>query len=310
MFPFRLHPAADAIVVTASFSCPTVAASSGERIGTGDALSAIKALRNEWFARHPYIGAALEFVPGRAIEADSLRILRECLLAMLDRAGGDGRPDLRANVLRMAHSLEDLGRHRVVGLEDAAFAEYLSLTTGHAATTNQPVALRPPSRVGRLLQHGFLFVVCAMRLRVENRHRSRMAIRLELLLLLAHFHRLAPARGRVNLRSLRGTRVDVNAPELQPIVRNYLRASIEALGSGERPALEQMSLAVSFLNAACVLAAMNAAAAGRPIDRSVFLEALTEAVELTHASGSRLLRRSLARLSAGVESLLTFACPP
>jgi hypothetical protein len=226
---------------------------------------------------------------------------------MLDRTDDQGRRDLRANVLRMAHSLEDLCRHRVVRLEDAAFAEYLSLTARHAASARKPAAPRPPSRVGRLLQHGFLFVVCAMRLRVENRQASRWAIRLKLLRLLAHFHRIAPPRGRVNLRALRRADLDVNAPELQPIVRNYLRASIEALGAGPRPVLEQMALAASFLNAGCALAVMNAAAAGRRVDRDVLVEALMEAVELTHAAGGGLLGSSLGRLAAGPESLFAFA---
>jgi Fe-S-cluster containining protein len=311
MFPLRFHPAADAVVVTASFSCPTVVAGTGERLASGDALSAIKALRTEWFARHPYVASPLVFVPGRSIESDSLGTLRECLLTMLDRVDGEGRRDLRANVLRMAHSLEDLARHRVVRLEDAAFGEYLSLTTRHAASTNKAAAPRPPSRVGRLLQRGFLFLVCAMRLRVDHRQSSRFAIRLRLLRLLAHFHRLAPALDRVNVRALRRVRVDVDAPEIQPIVRNYLRGAIESLGTGERPVLEEMSVAVSYLNSACALAVMNAAAGRRPIDREVFVEALMEAMELTHAGGAGLVGRSLRHLCGGAEALFAFAhCSP
>lgn len=307
MFPYRFHAAADAVVVTASFSCPTVVANAGERSAEGDAFAGIRALRNEWFERHEYVGAVLALVRGRSIDSESLRVLRESLLAMLNRSDEAGVRDLRANVLRMALSLEDLSRYRVVRLADAAFAEYLALTTRHAASTGKPVPARRPSRIGRLLQRGFLFAVAATRMDQEHRNASRLSHRLRRLRLLAHFHRLAPAMGRVNLRALRKARADVNAPELQPIVHNYLRASIEALGSGERPVVEEMALAVSYLNAACALAVMNAAAGGRPIDRAIFSEALMESVELTHADDRGILGRSLRHLSAGVESLYCLA---
>ena len=311
LFPYRFHPAPDSIVVTASFSCPTIAANGGEPIAAGDALAGIKALRTEWFARHPYVSAPpTVYIAGRTIDAGSLGTLRGSLRQMLDRDAADGRRDLRANVGRIAQSLEDLTRHRVVRLPDAAFAEYVSLTTRHAASTGRAAAPRPPSRVGRLLQHGFLFVVAAARERVEQRSASRFALRLRMLRLLAHFHRLAPRLGRVNLGALRGGRLDVNDPGLQPLAHHYLRASIEALGTGERPVLEEMAMAVSYLNAACALAAMNAAAAGRPVDGSMFAEALMEAVELTHSDDRGLLGRTLGLFSAGVEALYFFADSP
>jgi hypothetical protein len=156
------------------------------------------------------------------------------------------------------------------------------------------------------MQRGFLFVVAVTRMGLEDPHASGLAKRLRRLRLLAHFHGLAPAVGRVNLRALRRSRVDVNAPELQPIVHNYLRASIESLGGGERPVVDEMAMAVSYLNAACALAAMNAAA-GRPLDRDLFVAALMEAVELTHAGGGGFVGRALPRLAGGVEALYCFA---
>ena len=106
-------------------------------------------------------------------------------------------------------------------------------------------------------------------MRIDHRGDSRWSLRIGRLRLLAHFHRLAPAVDRVNVRVLRRQRVDVNAPAIQPVAYHYLRASIEALGARERPVLDDFAIAVSCLNAACALAVMNAHASGRAIDREI-----------------------------------------
>ena len=125
--------------------------------------------------------------------------------------------------------------------------------------------------------------------------------------LLAHFHRLAPAVDRVNVRVLRRQRIDVNAPAIQPVAYHYLRASIEALGARKRPVLDDFAIAVSCLNAACALAVMNAHAAGRAVDREIFSDALMESVDLSHADERGLIGWVLPRLAAGVEALDSFA---
>jgi hypothetical protein len=248
-------------------------------------------------------------VAGRPIDAATLTTVRGVLRAILDRAAAAGAPDLRANVLRMAQTLEDWARHRVLKLKPEAFAEYLSLTGNHAARTDKPVAPRPPSLVGRLLQRGFLFVVAATRLQVENKSFSgwRLGLRLRLFRLLAHFHGLGGGVSGIDLRARRRVTVDVNAPELQPIAYHYLRSSLEGLGTGRRPVLDELAVSLSYLNAACDLAAMKAAAAGRGVDTALFSEALMEAVDLTHADARGMLGKILGALAAGPEALYAFA---
>ena len=153
------------------------------------------------------------------------------------------------------------------------------------------------------MQFGFLYVVAATRYGIEHRAHGAWSKRVAAVRLLAHFHRLAPAMDRVNVRALKRQRVDINAPEIQPVAYHYLRASIEALGARERPILDDFAIAVSCLNAACALAVMNAHASGRPIDRESFSEALMESVDLSTGRRARLLGWALPRLAARVEAL-------
>lgn len=298
MFPYRFHPAPGAVIVTTSFGCPTVLANQGEPIATGAPLDQIKALRTEWFAGHRHASSPRMFVAGRRIEPASLSVLRDGLLKMLNRPD-EGARDLRRNVRRMAVMLDDLTRTRVTSLSDADFAEYVRLTVPFAASADTEVAARRPSRMGRLLQRGFLFAVAATRLRIEHPGRSGVALRLEMAGLLAHIHGLAPRRGRVNMAALKRRRVDVNAPDIQPIVHHYLRASLESLGAGERPVLDAIAIAVSYLNAACSLAVMNG-------DTGTFGDALMEAVDLSHSDDRGLLGGLLGRFAGGTEALYAF----
>jgi hypothetical protein len=297
MFPHHFHPAPDAVIVTTSFGCPTVVANLGAPIATGAPLAALTKLRTEWSATHPPTATPRQLVRGRIIEAGSLSILRDALLIMLNRADG-GVLDLRRNLRRMAVMLDDLTRARVRRLPDADFAEYVRLTVPFAAATNQEVPARPPTRLGRLLQRGFLFAVAATRLRLEYGQGPRVALRLKTLWLLAHLHGLAPPAGRVNVAALRRAGVDLNAPEVQPVALHYLRASFQSLGASGRPVLDELAIAVSYLNAACSLAVMNG-------EGGTFSEALMEAVDLSHGDARGLLGPALCRFAAGTEAFYT-----
>ena len=307
VFPYRFHPAPEAVIVTTSFGCPTVVANQGELVNSGRALDEVRGLRAEWFTGHRLSALPRQYVPGRPIGPDSLGILRQSLLRMLDRADRHGARDLRQNVRGMSAMLDDLTRRRVVRLPDAGFAEYVALTLPYAASRPETPAIRRPSRVGRMLQHGFRYVVAATRLRVEQRAASRWRVRLDLLRLLAHFHGLAPALGRVNVRRLGQRPVDVNKAELQPGAHHYLRACIQSLGARDRPVLDDFAIAVSCLNAAAALAEMNALDADRLVDEHVLREALMDAADLLHLDGRGLLGRALSRLAGGVEALYAFA---
>jgi len=308
LFPFRFHPAEGSAVLTASFCCPTVVRNAGAPLGAQS--REIGGLRKAWAQEYPERSLEVELVDGRPLAADALVTLRQVLREMLDRPGPEGRPDLRANVLRMARYVEDVSRHRVVHLPPPRFAEYLELTGRYAAKSDQPLVARPASALGRLLSRGFLFAVVAAREQLEDPHGSglRLGLRWRLARLLAHAHGVGPGLPALDLAAARRARFDANDPEVHGLAWNYLRASLQTLGTGRRPVLDELAVAVAFLNAAGVLAAQRTGRAGRAkVDAEAFAEGLMEAVDLTHADSSGMLGRLLGTLSGGVEALYVFA---
>jgi Fe-S-cluster containining protein len=298
MYPFSFHAAPDAVVVTTSFGCPTIVANEGAPIATGASFDRLESMRLEWFGTRSPAAPLRELVPGRVIDARSIRILRDSLLAMLT-----AEPDIRIGIRRIAAALDDLTRSPVLSLADAAFSEYVGLTLPYAARREQAPADRPPTRVGRLLQYGFLYAVAAARLRLERRAHSPLQLRIAAARLLAHFHRVAPGFARIDVSTLSRGSVDLNAPDLRPLVFHYLRASIVSLGGRERALVDDLSMSVSYLNAAVALALMNAAAAGRAVDRPIFSDALMEAVHLWHTDDRGTVGRLLQKMTGGTEAL-------
>ena len=278
VFPYAFHPAADAVVVTASFGCPTIVSNQGKPIATGESLIAIEALRKEWFAAHSPRSAPLQLVDGRQMNTRSARVLREALLAMLKRDS----VDIRDNIRRIAATIDDLTRSRVLALGDSDFAEYVSLTAPHAAANDAAAPHRRPGAIARLLQYGFLFTVTAIRTELEEPGQSPWSLRLRRLRMLAHFHGLAPGRDRVNVKALKRQRLDINNPEIRPLVVNFLRAALETLGAHGHPLVDELALAFSQLNAAIALAVMTADAAGTAVDRTIFSNALMEIADVSH----------------------------
>jgi len=308
LFPYRFHPAEGAAVLTASFCCPTVVQNVGAPLGAQS--REIAALRKAWGQDYPERTLAVELIKGRPLDAGTLVTLRQVLRQMLDRPGPEGRPDLQANVLRMARFVEDISRHRVVRLAPARFAEYVELTGRYAARSEQPVSPRRPSALGRLRARGFLFAVVAAREQLEDPRESglRFDLRWRLARLLAHAHGVGPGLPGLDLAAARRAKLDPGDPEVHGLAGNYLRAALQTLGTGRRPVLDELAVAVAFLNAAGVLAAQRAARARRPkVDAEDFAEGLMEAVDLTHADSSGLLGRLLGTLSGGVEALYLFA---
>jgi Fe-S-cluster containining protein len=302
LFPYAFHSAADGVVVTASFGCPTIVANEGPLIGTGESLAGIESLRKEWFAIHPPLSAPLQLVHGRKMEARALFQIRQNLLAMLTRDS----IDIRDNIRRMAAALDDLTRSRVLALNDADFAEYVSLTLPHAASKKDAPPRREPGWIARLLQYGFLYTVTAIRADLEHPGQSRGRLRRLRLQLLAHFHGVAPGLERVSVKALKHRRVDINDADIRPIVFHYLRSTVETLGSSGRPLVDELAIAVSYLNAAMALAVMNADAAAQAVDRKIFSEALMEASDVSHAKNA-LLEWVLRRFGGGTEALWCLA---
>jgi hypothetical protein len=302
LFPYAFHATADGVAVTASFGCPTIIANEGPLISTGESRIAIDALRKEWFAFDRPRAAPLQLVKGRTMDTRAGRVLREALLAMLARDSAD----LRDNIRRIAATIDDLTRSRVIALGDADFAEYVSLTVPHAAAKLDDPPARTPGSIARLLQYGFLYTVAAIRADLEHPGQSRARLRLLRLRLLAHFHGLAPGLERVRVGALKTHHVDINNPQIRPIVFHYLRSTLETLGSTGRPLIDELAIAVSYLNAAKALAAMNADAAGTTVDRKIFSEALMEASDVSHAKNA-LLEWVLRRFGAGTDALWMLA---
>jgi Fe-S-cluster containining protein len=302
LFPYAFHPSADGVIVTASFGCPTIVANAGPLVGTGASRIALDSLRKEWFATNLLKPTPLQLVQGRAISTRSSLQLREALLAMLKRESAD----IRDNIRRIAATLDDLTRSRVLALPDADFAEYVALTVPYAAAKPDAPPVRKPGSIARLLQYGFLYTVTAIRADLEHPGQSRGRLRRLRLQLLAHFHGLAPGLERVRVSALKQAKVDINAPAIRPIVFHYLRATLETLGASGRPIADELSIAASYLNAACALAVMNADAAGRNIDRAIFSQALMEASDVSHAKNA-LLDWILKRFGAGTDAVWILA---
>ena len=302
VFPYSFYPTADGIVVKASFGCPTIVANTGPLVGTGDSLIALESLRKEWFATASPPAAPRQLVSGRSISAQSSRLLRDQLIAMLRREDGD----INANIRRVAATIDDLTRSRVLSLPDEDFAEYISLTVPHAAAKADAPPPRAPSWIARMLQWGFLYAVTAINVEAEHRGASRAQLRWLRIRLLAHFHGMAPKIGRVDVRALKRRRIDINHPGLRPIVFHYLRSTIETLGADGRPLVDDLNIAASFLNSAIALAAMNADAAGTDVDRAIFSEALSQAADVSHARNV-LLDWALSRLGGISDALYQLA---
>jgi Fe-S-cluster containining protein len=299
LFPYAFHAAADGIVVKPSFNCPTIAANEGAPIDGGASRAALESLRDEWFAIHPSKAGALELVDGRSMSTRTLLLLRQNLVAMLTADGGD----LRSGIRRIAAVLDDLTRRRVLALSQEDFAEYVSLTVPYAAAKPDAPPPQAPGVIARMLQYGFLYAVAATRDGLVHAGQSRNQARWRRLWLLGHFHRLAPPLDQLNVSALQRHRVDLNDSEIRPIAFHYLRSTVETAGAAGLPFVDELAMAASFLNAACALAAMNADAAATHVDRTIFIQSLTEASDVSHARHT-LLEWVLARFTGGTSALI------
>lgn len=307
LFPFRVHPQDGPLLVTASFSCPSVAGNSGTPLARQ--LGEISALGKDWLRAFPQEPLSLRFTGERPLSLALAREIREMLLGVLDRKGDDGRRDLRANVARIGALLEDWTRHRVGKLQPDAFAEYVRLTGRHAVTSTRPVPEARASRVGRLLLRGFLLAVVAGRLQAGAPTRGlRLALRARLLRVTLHLHGLWPATEGLDRRAPRRVRVPLDEPALHGLVHHFLRSSLETLPTGQRSLVDELSWAFATLDAALALGAMAAARRGSDTaSREDVVAGLTEAADLAQAATHGPLGRVLQSLTGGLDALHHFA---
>jgi Fe-S-cluster containining protein len=308
MFPFRFRQVDDEAVVSVSFACPTVIANQGATLASQE--RELQTLHAAWRREFPEAPATIELVRGHRLTRAALAQLRAILGQVLDRPGPDGRPDLRANLRRIAALLEDLSRRRVLGLAPDDWVEYLRLTGGYAIKSEKPLPARAPSPLARLLFRGFLLAVLSVQIHLDPvLSRRRLALRVTLVRLLAHLHGLGPAAAGFDLRRAITMPLRLDDPAVHAIAHRYLRAGFETLGAGRRTVLDEIAMTVAQLNAACVLAGRHAAAnEKREVDAESFTQGLLESADLSHADAGGRLSGFLTTLSGSVEALYLF--PP
>ena len=308
LFPFRFHSTDAGDVVTASFACPTVIANEGATLPSQ--ARELRLLHAAWTRALPEPVAPIELVRGHALSSAMLAGLRGILGDMLDRPGPNGRPDLRANLRRIAAFLEDLSRPRVLRLAPDAFAEYVELMGRHAHTNEKPPATRRPSRLARLLFRGFLLAAVSVQLHLDPiLSQRRVELRVTLFRLLAHLHGLGPGVAGFDLGRAAHVPLSVDDEAVHTIAHRYLRASLDTLGTGRRAIVEEVAMTVAHMNAACVLAQMHAAASGKEaVDAESFTQGLLESADLGHADDGGRLSMFLTTFSGGLEALYVF--PP
>ena len=309
LFPYRFHPAAGRPpLLVASFSCPTVVDNAGEPVAAQ--ARELSSLHREWARLFPEEAGPSLLALERRIDSAALLTVRRTLRALLERPGSDGRPDLRENVARIGVLLDDWSRLRVLSLGDEALCEYLELTGSFAIRNEKAPLRRRASGLARLLFRGFVFAIVAARVQLEDGRKGglRPSLRLRLARLLLRAHGLWPGGDDLDLRASRRASLDLARPELFAIAHNYLRSSIETLGTGRRPVVDEAAIAVAFLAAGCVLACMRAARAGQEhVERDDLARGLLDASDLTHADPGTAYGGLLSTLSGGLESFFLFA---
>jgi Fe-S-cluster containining protein len=307
IFPFRLHPAEAAPLLTASFSCPTAIANTGSPVSAG--LAELSALAKQWQRAFPETAKPLRFTADKPLAGSTAGEMRRVLRQLLDRVGEDGRRDLRSNVARMAGLLDDWTRHRVLKLEGEAFDEYVTLTGRFAVATEKPAPSERPSPVGRLVLRGFLLAVVAARLQAAGpRAGARLGLRSRLVRVALHLHGLWPPTEGLDRRARQRVRVNLGDPAVHALVHHFLRSTLETLPTGQRPLVDELALAFATLDAALALGAGRAAQAGRDTLQAPDLAAgLAEAADLGQTAGDGVLARMLQTLTGGLDALRAFA---
>jgi hypothetical protein len=133
--------------------------------------------------------------------------------------------------------------------------------------------------------------------------RSGLGLRLRLFHLLLHVHGLAPSFDGLRFGPARRRAFDIDAEPFFTPAHHVLRAAIENLGSGRRPVVEELSLAVGHLLVAEHLyLARNPAEA----DSAAWIRAIMDSHDVAHADPSSTFGRFLVSLAAPPSPLHLF----
>ena len=306
VFPFRFHPIEQDVVVTSSFACPTIVANEGASITSQQ--RDIHTLYIAWNHEQPESANAVEFIKGRTLPAAMLPKLRAVLVRILDTPGPDGAFDLRVSLRRIASFLDDLSRRRVLQLKEADLLQYFDVMSRHALAPERTPPERPARPLTRLLARGVLLLAMSVQLHLDPRFRRRTAaLRTALVRTALHLHGLGPGTPHIDLGIVRSVSLDPADDDIRETATHFLRSTFGALGTGRRPIVDEIAVAVSFLNAACVLARMHAGRLNyRTVDGESFAQGLLQAADLTQADDGGLLSRFLTNLAGGLDALYLF----
>lgn len=315
VFPLRFHPVEDRgpgasggnvdVVVTASFACPTVVANDGAPLASQQ--RDIHQLYIAWKAEQPESANTVEFVAGRTLPATLLPQLRSVLLRILDTPAPDGSFDLGVSLRRVASFVDDLSRRRVLRLPEADLAQYFDVMSRHVLTPDKMPPSRPPSGLTRLLFRGFLLAAMSVQLHLDPLLRKkRSAVRTALVHLALHLHGIGNGLSSFDLTTIRGVSLDPTDADIRETATHYLRSVFGTLGTGRRPVLEEIAMAVALLNTACVFARMHAGRLNyRTVDAASFTQGLLQSADVTQADVGT-LSSFLTRLSGGLDALYFF----
>ncbi len=241
MFPFSFDAVSGETRVSVSFCCPTVVRNEGRSLDLQQ--KEIGDLAGRWRRTQNPADRPLEWVKGMPLDSELLESMRWVFRRVLDLH--EPTFSLRRNVRRIAALLDDWTRPRVLKLGADKFEEYVRLTGEFAlAKPADPAPAKPA--IAAFLFRGFFFaslVPWASR----GASRSGLGLRLRLLRLLLHVHGLARSFDGLRFGAVRRATLDIDAEPFFTAAYHVLRAAIENLGSGRRPVVEELSLAVGHL---------------------------------------------------------------
>jgi len=291
MFPFSFDAVSGETRVSTSLCCPTVVRNDGRSLDLQQ--NELGDLANRWRRTQNPSDRALEWVRGVPLDPELLESMRWVFRRLLDLH--EPTFSLRRNLRRIATLVDDWTRPRVLKLGSDKFEEYVKLTGEFALVKPADPAPAKPAIAGFLFR-GFFFaslVPWASR----GTARSGLALRLRLLRLLLHVHGLAPSFDGIRFGAGRRRTLDIDSEPFFTPAYHVLRAAIENLGSGRRPLVEELSLAVGHLLVAEHLFLARTRGEG---DSAEWIRAVMDAHDVAHADPASTFSRFL----------VSFAAPP
>ena len=298
LFPFSFDLVAGETRVSTSFCCPTVIRNEGTPVA--DQRDEIGVLAGRWSRDQAPTQKALEWVRGTPVDASVVESIRWTFRRLLDLH--EPSFSLRRNVRRIAALVEDWTRQRVVRLSPERFEDYVKLTGEFSlAKPSDPVPSRPA--IPRFLFRGFFFSsVVPLFTRAGGGSLSSLPLRLRLFRLLLHVHGASSFRGLDFGAGLNGC-LDIDAEPFFTPAYHVLRAAIENLGTGRRPLVEELSLAVGHLLVAETLFLSRDTGEGA---LPAWIRAIMDAHDVSHADPGSSFGRIIVTLAAPPGSLHLF----